>query len=73
MVKYPGMWYFCLMSQHRFHNVKEQKRAKVLSFFRNKSAKLKTLKTKCNFAQKAKNRNPFECHFHSFFSVDVYL
>lgn len=40
VVKYPGMWYFCLMSQHRFHNVKEQKRAKVLSFFRNKSAKL---------------------------------
>lgn len=32
VVKYPGIWSFCLMSQHRFHNVKEQKRAKVPSF-----------------------------------------
>lgn len=41
MVKYPGTWYFCLMSQHRFENVKEQKRVEG-SLLKNISAKLKT-------------------------------
>lgn len=63
MVEYPGIWYFYLMSQHRFHNVKKKKKsgAKMLSFRQEN----KTVQ----FCTEGKKKTTFECHFHSFFSV----
>lgn len=51
MVEYPGIWYFYLMSQHRFHNVKKKKK-KV-----GQKCSLLDKKTKlCNFAQREKKQ-----------------
>lgn len=56
------IWYFCLMSQHRFHNVKEQKKGKCVVFLGAKMQNLKllnrTFKNKVQFCRGQKSETP---------------